>query len=125
MIFDTDILIWVERGNQKAASLINKTSERFISIQTYMELIQQAKNKIHQKQTREFLSLYRFSILPLSENIGHRAAIYIEEYGLSSGLRAGDAIIAATATENNLPLATGNLKHFKSIQDLVLKVFKP
>ena len=124
MIFDTDILIWVERGNHKAASLINKTSERFISIQTYMELIQQAKNKIHQKQTREFLSLYDFSILPLSENIGHRAAIYIEEYGLSSGLRAGDAVIAATATENNLPLATGNLKHFKSIQDLVLKVFK-
>ncbi len=125
MIFDTDILIWVERGNQKAASLINKTSERFISIQTYMELIQQAKNKIHQKQTREFLSLYDFSILPLSENIGHRAAIYIEEYGLSSGIRAGDAVIAATATENNLPLVTGNLKHFKLIQDLVLKVFKP
>ena len=37
---------------------------------------------------------------------------------------AGDAIIAATATENGMPLSTGNAKHFKSVKELELKVFK-
>jgi predicted nucleic acid-binding protein len=81
MIFDTDIFIWVQRGNEKAAR--------------------------H------------------TENIGHRASIYIEEHILSSGLRSGDAIIAATAAENNMPLFSSNTKHFRMIKELKLKVFKP
>lgn len=74
---------------------------------------------------KEFLKLYGFRILTLTENIGHRASVYIEEYSLASGLRAGDAIIAATATENNMVLATGNGKHFRSVKDLTLKIFRP
>ena len=74
---------------------------------------------------KEFLKTFGFQILPLSENIGYRASVYIEEYSLSSGLRAGDAIIAATAVENSMVLATGNRKHFKPIKDLSLRVFRP
>lgn len=73
----------------------------------------------------DFLTAFGFTILPLSENIGHRALIYIEEYALSRGLRAGDAIIAATAVENNMTLVSGNAKHFRPIKELKLKVFKP
>jgi hypothetical protein len=40
-------------------------------------------------------------------------------------MRAGDAIIAATAAEKNLTLVTSNAKHFKSVKDLDLKIFKP
>lgn len=125
MIFDTDILIWVQRGNQKAARLVDTSFERYISVQTYLELLQCAQNKEMVTATKSFLSDLAFTILPFSENLGYRAMVYLEEYGLSSGLRAGDAIIAATATENNLPLASGNAKHFKFLQDLKLKVFKP
>jgi len=49
----------------------------------------------------------------------------IEEYSLSSGLRAGDALIAATAAENNMVLCSSNSKHFKPIRNLRLKVFHP
>jgi len=125
VIFDTDILIWVQRGNKKASHLIDASSERFISAQTYLELLQCAPNKEKLGLTKSFISDLGFTILPLSENIGYRAIVYLEEYGLSSGLRAGDAIIAATATENNLPLTSGNGKHFKALKDLKLKVFKP
>ncbi len=125
MLFDTDILIWVQRGSQKAAALIDKTSEKYISIQTYMELLQGAFNKQQHQFAKNFLTSYDFIILPLTENIGHRASVYIEEYTLSSSLRTGDAIIAATAVENNLTLASGNAKHFKNIQDLKLKIFHP
>jgi predicted nucleic acid-binding protein len=50
---------------------------------------------------------------------------FIEEYSLSQGVRTGDAIIAATAVENSLVLATANFKHFKAIKELNLYVFKP
>ena len=125
MIFDTDIFIWVQRGNTKAAALIDGTKDRFLSVQTYMELLQCAKDKQQLRLVKRFISDFRFSVLPLTENIGHRALVYVEEYGLSSGMRAGDAIIAATASENNMPLATGNAKHYKVVKELALKVFRP
>jgi predicted nucleic acid-binding protein len=126
MIFDTDIFIWVQRGNEKAARLMEKsTSDRYLSIQTYMELLQGAKNKAQHKYVKDFITSFGFIVLPLSENIGHRASIYIEEYTLSSGMRSGDALIAATAVENNMPLVSSNAKHFRVIKDIKLKTFKP
>jgi len=125
VIFDTDILIWVQRGNRNAARLIDNAEDRYLSIQSYMELLQGAKNKLQHKNVKNFISDFGFSVLPLSENIGHRALIYVEEYALSSGMRAGDAIIAATAVENNLPVVSSNAKHFKVVRELQLKVFKP
>ena len=125
MIFDTDVFIWMQRGNRRAAALVDATPERFLSVQSYMELLQCAQDKKQQRLVKQFLADLAFTVLPLTENIGHRALIYIEEYGISSGLRAGDALIAATAVENNLPLASGNGRHFRVLKDLVLKVFKP
>jgi predicted nucleic acid-binding protein len=125
MLFDTDILIWIQRGNEAAAALVDGAEQRFISIQTYMELLQWAQNRKQQKETRDFLRDFNFTILPLTEKIGHRASIYVEEYSLGHGMRAGDALVAATATKNGLKLATANGKSFKPVLDLDLKVFKP
>ena len=125
MIFDTDIFIWIQKGNVKAARLIEKEGERLLSVQSYMELLQCAEDKKQHDYTKAFLKDFAFHVIPLSENIGHRAAIYIEEYSLSHGLRAGDAIIAATATENNVTLCSSNTKHFKPIKELKLKSFRP
>jgi len=125
ILFDTDIFIWVQRGNGRALSLMERTEERYLSVQTYLELLQNAQNKDQHRQTKDFLKTFDFTILPFTENIGHRACVYIEEYALPNGLRAGDAIIAATATENNLTLLTSNAKHFKAIKDLRLKIFRP
>jgi predicted nucleic acid-binding protein len=125
VIFDTDIFIWVQRGNKRAAQLIEADEDRLLSLQTYLELLQCAESRRQHEITRSFLNDMGFRILPLTENIGHRAAVYIEAYALSHGLRAGDAIVAATAAEHGLILCTGNAKHFKHIPDLKLKVFSP
>ena len=125
MIFDTDIFIWIQRGNAKAARLVEREQERFISVQTYLELLQGAANKQQHEYTKGFLKDFGFRTIPLSGNIGHRATVYIEEYSLSYGLRAGDALIAATAAESNMELCSSNAKHFKPIKDLKLKVFRP
>ena len=45
MLFDTDVLIWIQNGNEKAANLVANDNLKFISIQTYMELFQCARSK--------------------------------------------------------------------------------
>ena len=88
-----------------------------------MELLQNAKNKQQQTVIKNYLKEIECTILPISENIGYRASIYIEEYSMAYGISADDAIIAATAIENNLILLSGNNKHYRPIKDLNFKRF--
>lgn len=125
VIFDTDVMVWLQRGNSKADTLVYKSDRRALSIQSYMELLQGAKHKGQHLAIQNAIRDIGFDILPLSENIGHRALVYIEQFSLSHDLRSADAIIAATAVENGLPLVTGNVKHFRPIADLRLIPFRP
>jgi len=125
MIFDTDVLIWVLRGNPKAAKAVDDTNARAVSMVTYMELLQGARDKREVKAIKSFLTDMRFRSLPLTENIGHRASIYMEEYGLSAALSLADALIAATAVEAHEPLLTGNDRHYRPIRELELRRFRP
>jgi predicted nucleic acid-binding protein len=125
MLYDTDVLIWVFRGNAKAARLIDLDADRSLSVITFMELLQGAADRRESGLIKDFVKECALANLPLTENIGHRAAIYMEEFGLSSGLRVADALIAATAAENHLPLCTGDYRHFRPIHELDLSVFRP
>jgi predicted nucleic acid-binding protein len=125
MLFDTDVLIWVLRGNAKAARAVNQATHRAISIVASMELLQGARNKAEIRTIKSFLGDLGFATLPLNENIGHRALVYMEEYGLSGSLSMADAMIAATAIEANQSLITGNDKHYKLIKELELVRFRP
>jgi predicted nucleic acid-binding protein len=125
MLIDTDVLIWVLRGSAKAARLVDETADRRISVVTFMELLQGARDKRESRLIKGFLADLGFLTLPLTENIGHRAAIYIEEYGLASGLRTADALIAATAAEHGFTLCTGDRTHYRTIRDLALAPFRP
>ncbi|HEY8899514.1 MAG TPA: type II toxin-antitoxin system VapC family toxin [Chthoniobacterales bacterium] len=125
MLFDTDIFIWAQRGNAAAARMIDGADARFISIQTYMEFLQGARDARQMVLNKSFLRDLDFTTLGFTENIGHRAAIYIESYALAHGLRSGDALVAATALENDLPLATANGKHYRAIPGLKIKLLKP
>ena len=51
--------------------------------------------------------------------------IYIEEYSMSNGIVADDAMIAATAIENGYPLLSGNKKHYKPVRELDFRLFIP
>ena len=124
VLFDTDVLIYAQRGSRRAALAIDNAARRLVSVQSLMELVQGARDKDDLRIIKRFLAELGFTVLPLTENIGHRSLVYVEEYGLSAGLRAGDAIIAATAVENALPLMSANAKHFRPINELDLVVFR-
>ena len=126
-IFDTDVLIHCERGHKGALECLDQAENRYISCITEMELLQGALSARHIREIRVFLTEFDFHVLPLTENIGYRASLYIEELALSHGLRLTDALIAATAMENlsSGDLVTANVKHFKPISGLRLKPFRP
>ena len=115
MIFDTDVFIWIQRGSKRAAVLFDRFPDRFIAVQTYMELMQGAQNLLQQTAARRFLRDFNVQILPFSAGIGDRAMSLVEEYALSHGMRSGDAIIAATALDAAQPLCTANVKHYRQI----------
>lgn len=125
MIFDTDVLIWYLRGNPRAAVAIDESSDRKISAVTLMELYQGARDKRELKTIGDFFYDYSFSVLPITENISHRASIYVEQFCLGAHLQMADALIAATSIEHRDILYTANAKHYKVIQELAIKVFKP
>lgn len=124
LMFDTDILLYLQRGVPKFAALVNEVLTRNISVLTYMELLQRAHTKAQHKNIKSFIKNCNFQVLPVTENISHRAAIYVEEYSLTMGIRAANALIAATATEHNLILVTTNKKIYRSIRDLQLRVLE-
>jgi len=124
MLFDTDVLIWYMRGNTKAAAIIEEFPAKSISVITYMELLQGVRNKDEIKLVRDFLKDLDFVVIPLTENIGHRASVYMEQYCLKADMCLSDALIAATAVENNLPVCTGNSRHYKPIGELQIKTFR-
>lgn len=124
MLFDTDIFIWIQRGSVKAARLLEKCGERLIAVQTYMELMQGAKNKTQLAQTRRFLKDFNVRVIPLSAEIGNRAMSLVEQYALSHDMRSGDAIIAATAIDQSQTLCTSNDRNYRQIPLLELQVLK-
>jgi len=62
-IFDTDVLIWLLKGNSKAYTLISQTDTPIISAISYMELVQGVRNKRGFLELRRLLSEWAFKIL--------------------------------------------------------------
>ena len=125
MIFDTDVLIWFLRGNRLAAELLERQAGRAVSIVSVMELYQGARSRDETNEIRRFFQENAFRIIPINESISHLAATLVEDYAMKAGLQVADALIAATARESASVLATGNVRHFRSIPGLELKTFRP
>ena len=125
MLVDTDVFIWLFRGNKKAATTISKLENIALSAVTYMELVQGMRNQKEFVLFRKTIHKYQWKLLPLTENISHRAIVFIENHHLSHSLKMADALIGATAIESGLTLLTGNYKHYKALPDLALVRFRP
>lgn len=115
-LFDTTVIIDYLRYNSKITALFDKIQSPAVSVITVCEVYQGAGNKIVLNKIK--LTLSNFKVFPLTEFISRRLLQLIEQYHLSYGLLIPDALIAATALENNLTLLTGNIKHFQMIKEL-------
>ena len=123
MLVDTDIFIWSLRGVDSATDFIDSLEQVYVSDVTYMELVQGtvSKNEFRALQkTLEFIEVIR----PVTAEISAKAVELVETFAHSHAMQLGDALIAATALTHDLPLGSGNRKHFEQITGLELHVFR-
>ena len=123
MLVDTDVLIWHLRGYPRATQKLDSFSTLTISAVTYMELLQGLRSKAEMNALQQSLAMRHTQRLPITPAISERATSLMEGMVLSDGLQMGDALIAATALEHQLPLLTGNVKHFSAIANLRVERF--
>jgi predicted nucleic acid-binding protein len=124
LMIDSDVLIWYMRGNPKAYNIIESQNGFFISVVTYMELVQGMQNKRELTLLRKTMRNWNARILYINEDISTKAMFFIEQYFLSHSILPTDALIGATAISNGLTLLTSNIKHYKTLKNIELQVFK-
>ena len=125
MIFDTDVLIWFLRGNEKAIEAVINEIPFSVSTVTYMELIKGVRNKKELSQLKKSFKNMGVKILPINENVSDKAVSFVEKYNLGHSVELAYALIAATCVENEEVLYTANDKHYNVIEGLKIKVFRP
>jgi predicted nucleic acid-binding protein len=108
---DTSVLVDVLRKDATALAWFasNATGAR-ASVISLTELYLGVRR---QKEERDLLDVERLvRALPVDRDIAVRAGAFVRHYGPSHSLDVPDAIIAATAEQHGLRLATLNVKHF-------------
>ncbi len=93
----------------------------FVDSTVYIECIQGSKSNLEKQKIKDYLN--NFPLLPITPKISKRAIELIDSYSNSHGLLLADALIAATALENDLTIITYNVDDFKFIKNL--KWLKP
>jgi len=117
-LIDTNVIIDYLRQNAKISLWFNQLKRPQISVITAAELYQGVRNKTQLRAIRSLID--HFMVLPIDPNTSFLAISLLEKYFLSQNLLILDALIAATAIENDLFLVTDNSKHFKFIPSLKL-----
>lgn len=113
IVLDTDIVIWILRGNQPIVAAIDRlVSKESIGIST-ITVAEVYKNifPIEIPAVEDFIS--HQELFPVSVDIAKTAGLYWNQYhhGLKN-LSLTDCLIAATAKIHQAVLATMNIKHF-------------
>ena len=120
-LLDSDIMVDVTRGNTEAADYVDGLPGAcLLSSVTALELIAGARSQREVTDLDLMISAYD-QVAP-NDDITRRAYYLMKTYATSAGLRTLDALIAATALEEGLTLATKNRKHFRMINELRLEV---
>lgn len=119
---DTSILIDFFRKEKKENSLFFRLTQQYriftVSVITEYEIFV-GSNQEQQEFWENFFS--RIVVLPFDSASSQMAVQIFKDLKAKNKLiEIPDILIAATAMQNNLPLATTNLKHFDRIEGLEL-----
>lgn len=119
-LIDTNVFSKVFKGDSDA-TLFVANLEAVIDTTIYIECLQGSKSNQEKRTVKKVLDNY--PLLQITPEISESAIELIDTYSNSHGLLLADALIAATALENDLTIVTYNVGDFNFIQSL--KVLKP
>jgi predicted nucleic acid-binding protein len=116
ILIDTDIFIDYFNEGSFEEILDNREFRVYYSSVTKKELL--AKQGLKDSERRAILYVLRkHKILHVTTGIASHYSALLVEY---PGMAKEDALIAATALQNKLPLLTRNWKHYRKIRGLIL-----
>ncbi len=120
-LIDSDVLIDISRGKQTARGYVDGLPGGWaISQVSALELLVGARDKRDLADIDTFLMAC--VIVPFLDHTGTKAYELLKMYTKSHGLHVFDSLVAATAMEAGLTLATKNRKHFDMIVGLSLEI---
>lgn len=120
-LIDTDVLIDAERGLPMAVQFLmhQQSAQRIqLSAISAMELLLGCRNR--QELVNVEKSLAQMRVHEVTPQACQQAREWIARFSLSYGLQIADALIGATAIEEQLPLFTKNVRHFQMLPGLTV-----
>lgn len=112
---DTNVFSKIFGNNLRARQFV-EVLDAVIDATIYIECVQGSKSNVEKRRIRKYLD--NFPLLMITPEVSRRAIDLIETYSNTHGLLLPDALIAASALENDLILITYNIDDFKFIQYL-------
>ena len=117
---DANVFSKIFKGDLLVTQYV-ESLDAVIDATIYIECIQGSKSNQEKRIIEKYLQ--KFPLLPITPQSSVKAIELIRNYSNSHGLLLPDALIAATALENDLTVVTYNIDDFKFINDL--KYLKP
>ena len=113
LLLDSDVIIEWLRGHEpfvtKIAQLLKEHSQLFWTPVSVAEVYSGVRKSEETRTGKLFILLEPVSISP---DTGKKAGEYLRLYAKSHGVEIADALVAACAFMENLPLWTLNRKHY-------------
>jgi len=123
MLIDTDILIDYLRGHPSAVSFIEQNIDDLVLSAVSIAELYQGVREGHER-TKLSRMISALTVLPLTLEIAETAGLFRRDYRDSIGCGLADCMIAATASEHHLALATLNDKHFRMLSSVTKPYIK-
>ena len=114
-LVDTNVFSKIFGGNLAVRSYV-ESLDSAIDATIYIECLQGSKSNDEKRNVKRYID--NFPLLLFSPRVSAQAIRLIDTYSNSFGLLLPDALIAATALENDLTILTYNVVDFRFIPDL-------
>lgn len=119
-LVDTNVFSRIFKGDVLVKNYVENLNAAVDAV-IHIECLQGSKSNQEKSRIRKYLS--NFPTFLTTPEVSRRAIELINTYSNSHGLFLADALIAATALENDLTIVTYNVDDFKFIDNL--KWLKP
>ena len=113
ILLDSDVIIAWLRGYEPYVELIPELLDRGAALTWSPVSVAEIFAGARKTEERQIENLFLiFDVYPISSEVGRRAGKYLNLFGKSHGVELADALIAASASMNHIPLWTLNKKHY-------------